>query len=232
MPVQPEGGEESGNMAQPTREASNRLERRKARTRAALVRAAQGFIAAGKLNVPILDITQAADVGMGTFYNHFETKEQLFQAAVEDALDTLGALLDDLTAGLTDPAHVFAQSTRLVGRFHRRNPQLSRVLLNNWTAVLAMDIGLVPRARRDIEVGVRAGRFKVRDPELALVIVCGASLCLGQLLHDQPDRDDAEAADQVAEDLLRMLGVPAKTAEKICRQPLPELDYAGVTPAP
>jgi AcrR family transcriptional regulator len=232
MPVQPEGGEESGNMAQPTREASNRLERRKARTRAALVRAAQGFIAAGKLNVPILDITQAADVGMGTFYNHFETKEQLFQAAVEDALDTLGALLDDLTAGLTDPAHVFAQSTRLVGRFHRRNPQLSRVLLNNWTAVLAMDIGLVPRARRDIEAGVRAGRFKVRDPELALVIVCGASLCLGQLLHDQPDRDDAEAADQVTEDLLRMLGVPAKTAEKICQQPLPELDYAGVTPAP
>lgn len=232
MPVQPEGGEESGNMAQPTREASNRLERRKARTRAALVRAAQGFIAAGKLNVPILDITQAADVGMGTFYNHFETKEQLFQAAVEDALDTLGALLDDLTAGLADPAHVFAQSTRLVGRFHRRNPQLSRVLLNNWTAVLAMDIGLVPRARRDIEAGVRAGRFKVRDPELALVIVCGASLCLGQLLHDQPDRDDAEAADQVAEDLLRMLGVPAKTAEKICRQPLPELDYAGVTQAP
>lgn len=219
-------------MAQPTREASNRLERRKARTRAALVRAAQGFIAAGKLNVPILDITQAADVGMGSFYNHFETKEQLFQVAVEDALDTLGALLDDLTVGLTDPAHVFAQSTRLVGRFHRRNPQLSRVLLNNWTAMLAMDIGLVPRARRDIEAGIRAGRFKVRDPELALVIVCGASLCLGQLLHDQPDRDDAEAADQVTEDLLRMLGVPAKTVQKICRQPLPELDYAGVTPAP
>jgi AcrR family transcriptional regulator len=65
----------SGNMAQPTREASNRVERRKTRTRAALVRAAQGLIAAGKLNVPILDITQATDVGMGTFYNHFETKE-------------------------------------------------------------------------------------------------------------------------------------------------------------
>ena len=38
----------------------NRLERRKARTRAALIQAAQGFIAAGNPNVPILDITQAA----------------------------------------------------------------------------------------------------------------------------------------------------------------------------
>lgn len=52
--------------AQPV--ADNRLERRKMRTRAALIRAAQGFIAAGKLNVPVLDITQAADVGMGSFY--------------------------------------------------------------------------------------------------------------------------------------------------------------------
>src|SRR5262249_52129153 len=40
----------------------NRLERRKQRTRAALIQAAQGLIAAGKLNVPVLEITQAADV--------------------------------------------------------------------------------------------------------------------------------------------------------------------------
>jgi AcrR family transcriptional regulator len=31
----------------------NRLERRKLRTRAALIKAAQGFIADGKLNVPV-----------------------------------------------------------------------------------------------------------------------------------------------------------------------------------
>lgn len=49
--------------------------RRKARTRAALVRAVQRFIAEGHVNGPILEITQAADVGMGSFYNHFETKE-------------------------------------------------------------------------------------------------------------------------------------------------------------
>ena len=61
----------------------NRLDRRKARTRAALIRAAQTLIAEGRTNVPILEITQAADVGMGSFYNHFETKEQLFDAAVE-----------------------------------------------------------------------------------------------------------------------------------------------------
>ena len=57
-----------------------------------------------------------------------------------------------------------------------------------------------------------------------MTIVAGAALCLGQLLHDQPDRDDAQATDQVTEDLLRMLGVPADEAREICRRPLPDLD--------
>jgi AcrR family transcriptional regulator len=210
-------------MAQ-TGRAPNRLERRKARTREALVRAAQGFIASGRLNVPILEITQAADVGMGSFYNHFETKDQLFQAAVADALEQHGAVLDELTADLDDPAHVFAQSFRLTGRLHRRSPELSKVLLSNGLALADADSGLAPRARRDIVAGVRAGRFTVRDPDLAMVVVAGAAICLGQLLHDHQERDDADAADQVTEDLLRMLGLPPGEAREICRRPLPSLD--------
>ncbi len=86
-------------MTNPNGTAENRLERRKMRTRAALVRAAQTFIAAGKFNVPVLEITQTADVGMGSFYNHFDSKEELFQAAVNEVLDELGAILDKLTDG-------------------------------------------------------------------------------------------------------------------------------------
>jgi AcrR family transcriptional regulator len=211
-------------MAEQADTAPNRLERRRARTRAALVRAAQSFLACGKENVPILEITQAADVGMGSFYNHFDSKEELFQAAVEDALDSFGAALDHLTVGLDDPAQVFAQSFRLTGRLHRRQPELSKVLLHNGLALAVSDKGLAPRARRDIENAVRAGRFRVGDPELAMVIVAGASICLAQLLHDHPERDDAAATDQVAADLLRMLGVPADEAHDICQRPLPAPD--------
>ena len=205
----------------------DRLARRKARTRAALLRAAQAFIAAGNTNVPILEITQAADVGMGSFYNHFESKEQLYQAAVEDALDRYGALLDELTADLDDPALAFTQSFRLSGRLHRLQPELSRVLLNNGLTLATSDHGLAPRARRDIEAAVEAGRFTVRDPELAMVTVAGAMLCLGQLLHDQPGRAVEAATDQVAEDLLRMLGLSADEAHELCRLPLPDVGAAG-----
>ena len=202
----------------------NRLDRRKAKTRAALIRAAQTLIAEGRTNAPILEITQAADVGMGSFYNHFETKEELFDAAVESVMDAYGQLLDTLTAGIEDPAEVFATSFRLAGRLHRREPELSRVLLNNALRLLSSEDGLAPRARRDIQAGVDAGRFKVQDVDLAVTMAAGALVCLGQLLHDQPARDDAAAADGLAEDLLRMFGVPPKQAHRICTLPLPDPD--------
>ena len=204
----------------------SRRDRRKAQTRAALVRAAQGFLSAGKADMPILEITQAADVGMGSFYNHFASKEELFRAAVEDALDAYGALLDEFTTGVDDPAEVFARSFRLTGRLHRRQPELSKVLLRHGLEIATSDRGIAPRARRDIVAADRAGRFRVEDADLAMTIVSGAALGLGQFLHDHPDRDDAHATDKVTEDLLRMLGLAPDEAREICRRPLPELDSA------
>ena len=205
---------------------TNRLDRRKAQTRAALIRAAQTLIAEGRTNVPILEITQAADVGMGSFYNHFETKEQLFEAAVEAVMDAYGQLLDNLTADIEDPAEVFACSFRLTGRLYRMEPELSRVLLNNVLRLLSADDGLAPRARRDIAAAVEAGRFDVDDLDVAVTMTAGALLALGQLLHDQPERDVEQTTDRVTEDLLRMFGVPRRQAQRICSLPLPDIDRA------
>ena len=202
----------------------NRVQRRKQRTRAALILAAQAFIAAGKLTVPVLEITQAADVGMGSFYNHFQSKDELFAVAVGEVLDGHGALLDKLTESLDDPAEVFARSFRMTGRFFRRRPQESRVLLSTGWAMLSDERGLAPRALRDIVAADRAGRFRVRDPQVALALAGGVLMALGQLLHDDPDRDDAMTADQVTEDLLRLFGMDGAEAQRLCRLPLPDID--------
>ena len=205
----------------------NRIDRRKARTRAALIGAAQTLIAEGRTNVPILEITQAADVGMGSFYNHFETKEELFDAAVESVMDAYGQLLDRLTGSIEDPAEVFATSFRLTGRLHRREPELSLVLLNNALRLLSAPNGLAPRARRDIEAAAKAGRFDVTDLDVGVTMAAGALIALGQLLHDQPDRDVDATTDQVTGDLLRMFGLSAREAQQICALPLPEVTGAG-----
>lgn len=203
---------------------ANRLERRKQRTRSALIQAAQGLIAAGKVNVPILEITQAADVGMGTFYNHFSTKEELFEAAVLDVIDRHGDILDEMTAQMDDPAETFASAFRMTGRFFRRRPQESAILLANWQAALASDRGLAPRALRDITAAAEAGRFTIDDPRRALAVAGGLLMGLGALLAGDPDCDGERTTDAMAEDVLRLFGMTARDAHKICSRPLPELE--------
>ncbi|GGG19570.1 putative TetR-family transcriptional regulator [Rhodococcoides trifolii] len=198
------------------------MERRKARTRAALVTAAQTFIADGRVTAPVLEITHAADVGMGSFYNHFASKEELFQAAVNTALDDVGDYLDSLTGDLRDPVEMFTQSFRLTGRLFRVKPELTRVLLNAGTRYDTSGRGLAPRCLRDIRAGAALGRFDVDDPELALSLVAGALLAMGRLLMEHPERDDAVAVDRMTADLLRGLGIPTDEARELVRRPLPD----------
>ena len=207
-------------------EPLNRLERRKQRTRAALIKAAQTCIAAGKLNAPLQDISRAADVGVGSFYNHFESKEQLFTEAVNEVLDAQGALLDVLTASIDDPAETFACRFRLTGRLFRRRPDEGRGVVAYGLPLITSERGMGPRGKRDIAAAVAAGRFQVADLELAIVVAGGALMGLGQLLQEQPERDDAQAVDEVTEGLLRLFGLPAKEAHRLCRKPLPDLDAA------
>lgn len=208
----------------------NRLERRKLRTRNALVRAAKGFIAQGKINVPILEITQAADVGMGSFYNHFSSKEELFAAAVTDALDDLGALLDGFTGSISDPAEAFAANYRLSGRLFRYRPQEAALLLAHGDSLILSERGLSPRARRDIAAAIDEGRFTIDDPELGLAIAGGMFIGLTTLLRERPERDTDATVDAVTERLLRTLGMTPKQANTLCRKPLPDISSLRESP--
>ncbi|MEV0170171.1 TetR/AcrR family transcriptional regulator [Streptomyces sp. NPDC050803] len=208
----------------PEKTATSRVDRRRARTRSALVYAAQRLLAEGRTDVPILEITELADIGVGSFYNHFDSKEELFRVAVEEALEWWGDLMDRLTAEMDDPAVAYAQSFRMTGRLHRRHPELSRILLNHGLELAQSPRGLAPRAFHDIRAAVAAGRFEVEDPELALAVTAGAALALGALLHAQPDRDDARSSDLVVRGLLQQFGISAQEAARICSLDLPDLD--------
>ena len=205
-------------------ETPNRLERRKARTRGALISAAQSFIARGELHVPIAEITQAADVGMGSFYNHFESREQLFQAAVDGALELLGIYLDSLSDDEDDPAEAFTRSFRIAGRLFRQQPDLSRVLIHSGPELITSKHGLGPRASRDIEAGVLSGHFRVQDTQLALALAAGALLGMGQLLLEQPERSAVDAVDNMAHSVLLALGMSDADARELCSRTLPPLD--------
>jgi len=68
----------------------SRVARRRARVRADLLAAArQVFARRGYQDATITEITQLADVAMGTFYLHFRDKEQLFAALAEQGLQII-----------------------------------------------------------------------------------------------------------------------------------------------
>src|ERR1700751_1398730 len=132
----------------------SRLARRKARTRQALIDAACRLIAEGRGDrASIQEITEEADIGFGTFYNHFDSKEQLFQTASEEVLERWGQMIDRATAGISDPAERFAVGTRISGRLGWTHPDIAGFLTGAGLNALDIPVGLAPRALRDIEAG-------------------------------------------------------------------------------
>lgn len=202
--------------------ASGRRDRRKAATRAALIAAATNHLAQGRSHVSIQEITEAADVGFGSFYNHFGSKEELLDAAVSETLEAHARMLVRATEGVEDLAERLAVGVRTSGRLQRDLPEMSRVILRHGTTVLTREGGLAARARKDLEAGVASGRFTSPDPGLSFMLAGGALLGLLQWLEDHPEADAGVATDQMVESLLTMLGLPPEEAAALIALPLPE----------
>ena len=207
---------------------ANRLDRRKARTRQALIDAAVRLIAEGRGDrASIQEITEAADIGFGSFYNHFASKEELFQTASEEVLESWGQMLDTACVGVEDPAEVFALSLRISGRLAWTHPDIAGFITGAGLELLDAPRGLAPRALRDIRAGQAAGRFAVADAEIALGAVAGGLLSLLRLQERHPERVDESAVEDLAEACLRLLGLRASEARRITRRPLPNSESWG-----
>jgi AcrR family transcriptional regulator len=204
---------------------ATRLDRRKARTRQALIDSAVGLIAEGRgERASIQEITEAADIGFGSFYNHFESKDELFRTASEEVLDRWGQMIDRACAGLDDPAEVFATSFRISGRLGWTHPELARFITGAGLDLLDIPRGLAPRSLRDIKLGQAAGRFTIPNADVALSTVAGSLLGLLRVHQHHPEQIDETAVDQLAEGILRMLGVPAREAKRIAARKLPAIE--------
>jgi AcrR family transcriptional regulator len=112
-----------------------RRQRRAAETRVRLFRCAlQLFAEHGYPNVTVEDITEAADVGKGTFFNYFESKDHVLGVMAEIQL---GKVKEALTVAQHGEQtirsvlhHLFLHSAEEPGR----SPDLARALLCSFLA--------------------------------------------------------------------------------------------------
>lgn len=200
----------------------NRFERRRAQTREALIGAARQILAeSGDTSVSIQAIAERADVGFGSFYNHFDSKADLFDAAVGEVLDEYGQAIDAYLASVDDPAERVAVGIRLSARMVESHPEVMKILHRRGLGHIHSDQGLAPRAFADIELGVSTGRFTVADPMVALTALGGSLLALVNVQISFPETDGDQAAANLAELMLRMLGLASDEAHELAGAPLP-----------
>jgi AcrR family transcriptional regulator len=200
--------------------------RRRQQTRAKLIRAAHELMAEKGIGATtIQEITDTADVGFGSFYNHFESKEAIVQAIVDETIESYGNALDHIADAVEDPAEIVAASVRYVVMRGCEDPTWGWFLIRAALMAQALRTGLGRRLVRDLRLGVEAGRFRVGDVTYATLAISGVALSvLAGRLHGELGADAPENAAAVA---LKILGLSARQAQGVATRPLPEIPFGS-----
>ena len=198
----------------------DRHTRRRERTHRKLLDAAKALFARqGVESTRINEITDEADVGFGSFYNHFESKEAIVEAVLGEEVAAHGTAVELVTADLDEPAEIVAVAHRYFVNLARIDPDWGWLLIRLDLKLSLESLG--PFAQRDIERGIRAGRFRVANKRVALFAAGGALL---GVMRDVLDGHAPKDADRHhAEGVLRMLGLSAEDAAEVARRPMPKV---------
>ena len=166
-----------------------RRERRAAETRVRLFRAAIGLFAKrGFANVTVEDITDAADVGKGTFFNYFESKEHVFGVMAEIQL---GKVREALAKAESRRESTVATLRRLFSRVAEepgRSADLTRALFSSITGSERVRIIMSDRMKegrqmlaRIVELGQERGEVSRELKPAQVALACQQSV-MGTLL--------------------------------------------------
>jgi len=204
-----------------TMPAEGRNARRKERTRAALVHAAQELLADGRgHDASIKAITELADVGFGSFFNHFESKAELFDAAVTDVARRYEVWLDERLLHVTDPLQRLSLSIRYTGRLHLSHPAEANLLIGQYMLLYAGKAPLEDRIHADV-VGALTALAPESDPGPSTVIAAmGAIAGVLAAASTLPEKDRGQLADSLVADVMRLLGADDAVIRELVNEPL------------
>lgn len=198
-------------------EKSDRGTRRKVKTRAKLLVASRKLLAAKGLEaVSIQDITDEADVGLGSFYNHFESKMDVLKAVADEYFSIYAFELDQLVSDLKDPAELMSVSYRytIAQALEEQNYSIIQQLPRAYIVDR-----IYQRAITDMEMGIKAGRFQIDNTHtLARFALSGILEIMDLYARGKISDDDAC---HTVTYYLCLLGVDKKEAIELARKPMP-----------
>ncbi len=187
--------------------------KKRERTRGILLDSAISvFATKGFEATKIVDITNHAELANGTFYNYYETKDDLLKdVAYGLAVEITGRIDQDMAGIDHGPTRVALATAKLL-QFARHEPEWIGVLLNGVAFVPEMQSDMIQYFKQDLEIGINQGHFVI-DINLLLVNQ-HLGLISAAILTDPEVTDDT--IEQTCQAALRLLGVtPARAAKQV-----------------
>jgi len=206
-------------------DAESRISKKRRRTRASLLEAAYHVMSEGGIDAAkIKDITDRADVGFGTFYNYFDSKDQLASQVLDCLINDFGRRNVMATKGLRkrDPALVMPVSIRLVLREVITAPLWQWWALRPDLLVDRMRRGFGPFGLRDMRDAARLGIFKLKEEDLSLAWDLSVWMMVAGIHDVVVGQREPECVDYVTNSIMRVMGVEPEVAAQLCNTPLPE----------
>jgi AcrR family transcriptional regulator len=201
-------------------EVMGRQARRREETRARLLEAARALTLERDVEaITIADITARADVGFGSFYNYFESKEAILEATTEREAALLQEALEELLATEQDVAVRLAVAVRYIAKLTLDDPMWRWLFSHSSYGFLAIRHATGQAFERDLVAGKRSGRFAFDHPVSAMEFVFGGMLAVfGAAVAGRIDQRSVEHAVVL---VLRSLGVADAAA--LARRKLPPM---------
>jgi AcrR family transcriptional regulator len=194
---------------------------RRERTRTQLISAARRLIAEkGVAGLRIADITGEAGVALGSFQNHFASKDELVEAVVSESL---GALAAEIVAESPAPGQAGVVAITALRRFVRlayEDPEFSRVLVNLSRGEELFLAAILPYARTALERAVHEGDFEIDDVDVAATAIVAGGLAVIRRVLDGSLGADADVP--LAALVLRGFGLAPEEAARIAALDLRE----------
>lgn len=207
---------------QPTLQSEGRVARRQRRNREALILAGQTVMAEKGIDAATMqEVAKRADVGAGTIYSYFKSKDELVVAVLERMMHNLSLTIEGITNQFEDPGQVYAFGIRSVINATTGNSTWKQLLNRSEVISDAMFRMMGPFAIRDLENATAAGRFHVHDASLTWRMTCHA--IVGVSLAITQNKLDASAIDNAIVQLLCMTGIGEEQAKELSSRPTPPL---------
>ena len=198
------------------------MARRQKRNRRALIDAASQIMSDKGIDAStMLEIAELADVGAGTVYNYFRSKEDLAIAVLEELMYDLALRIEKVTDTFTDPAQVYAFGIRTVIDTATQDTRWRQLLYRSEVMANAIFCKMGPFAIRDLENATKAGRFKVDDAPLTWKMASHA--IVGVALSVAQDELPANVVDETVVRLLCMTGIGREEALDLAHRDRPSL---------